>query len=378
MTERTVRFRRSFLLLLALGVSAVFLYMIRDYLMPLLLAAVFSGLVMPVCRRIQGRVGGRKAVAAALTLLLLLVAVGLPLVGFVAVVVAAAIEVTTDSVPWIQEAIRQPSGVLERAYVAVPRLRGLDPYRGQILTRVAAVAENAGNFLLRSMSALTGGTFGFLLGLFVMLYAMFFFLIGGGRTLDKVLAYVPLPPEDKERLVGRFLSVARATIKGSLVVGLVQALLAGLAFWAAGIGAAAFWATIVFVLSMLPGIGAPLVWVPAAIYLAATGRVGAAIALAAWCTLVVGTIDNVLRPRLVGGDTRMPDLLILVSTLGGLTLFGAAGIIVGPIIAALFITVWEIYGAAFQDLLAGGTAPAGPAAAPEGERIPSRLPPPGA
>ena len=233
----------------------------------------------------------------------------------------------------------------------------LDPYREQIVTRAAALAETAGNALVRNLSAITGGTFGFLLGFFVLLYAMFFFLIGGRATLDRVLSYIPLPSADKERLAGRFLSVARATLKGTLVVGLVQAVLTGLALWIAGIGAAAFWATIVFVLSVLPGIGAPIVWVPAVIYLAATGRIGAAIALAAWCAAVVGTIDNLLRPRLVGEDTQMPDLLILVSTLGGITLFGAAGLIVGPIVAALFITVWEIYGTAFHDVLA--TSPGG-------------------
>lgn len=364
MSEKTARFRRTFLLLLAVGVSAIFLFMIRDFLMPLLLAAVFSGLANPLFVRVQRRVGGRRAVAAALTLTLLLLAVGLPLAGFVGVVAAAAIEVATDAAPWIQENVRRPSDLIEKAYQLVPRLRELDPYREQIVTRAAALAETAGNALVRNLSAITGGTFGFLLGFFVLLYAMFFFLIGGRATLDRVLSYIPLPSADKERLAGRFLSVARATLKGTLVVGLVQAVLTGLALWIAGIGAAAFWATIVFVLSVLPGIGAPIVWVPAVIYLAATGRIGAAIALAAWCAAVVGTIDNLLRPRLVGEDTQMPDLLILVSTLGGITLFGAAGLIVGPIVAALFITVWEIYGTAFHDVLA--TSPGGAGAGGSG------------
>lgn len=359
MNEKTQRFRRAFLMMLAVTVTGIFLYMIRHYLMPLLLAAVFSGLSMPLFLWWERRVGGRKAIAAALTLLVLLLAVALPLAGFIGLVVSAAIEIATDAAPWIQETVRQPSAFLERIYETVPRLRDLDPYRGEILTRVAGIAEKVGNVLVRNLSAITGGTFGFLLGFFVLLYAMFFFLIGGRATLDRVLAYVPLPKDDKERLAGRFLSVARATLKGTLVVGLVQAVLTGVALQLAGIRAAAFWSTLVFVLSVLPGVGAPLIWVPAVIYLAATGRGGAAIALAAWCAAVVGTIDNLLRPRLVGSDTQMPDLLILVSTLGGLTLFGAAGLIVGPIVAALFITVWEIYGVAFRDVLGSESAPAG-------------------
>jgi predicted PurR-regulated permease PerM len=220
--------------------------------------------------------------------------------------------------------------------------------------------------VVHGLSTVTGGTFGFLLGFFVFLYAMFFFYLGGGAALERVLSYVPLPRADKELLVDRFLSVARATLKGTLVVGLVQAALTGGALAIAGIPASAFWATLVFVLSVLPGVGAPLVWVPAAIYLAATGRSGAAIALSIWCAAVVGTIDNLLRPRLVGGDTQMPDILILISTLGGITLFGAAGLIVGPIVAALFITVWEMYGSGFRELLAPPGAASGAGGATQG------------
>ena len=211
--------------------------------------------------------------------------------------------------------------------------------------------QRAGGFLFQSLSSLTGGTFHFLLSFFILLYAMFFFLKGGTGTLDKTLAFFPLPEEDKRRLVNRFVSVARATIKGTLVVGFVQAALGGLAFWLAGIEAVAFWSVLMFILSVLPGIGAALVWVPAVIYLLVVDRTGAAIALAIWCAAVVGTVDNFLRPTLVGKDTQIPDLLILIGTLGGLTLFGAAGLILGPIVVALFITIWEIYGGAFRDLL---------------------------
>jgi predicted PurR-regulated permease PerM len=192
---------------------------------------------------------------------------------------------------------------------------------------------------------------GFLFQLFVMIYAMFFFLVGGRGILDKALVYIPLPGADKDLLVDKFISVARATIKGTFVVGLGQGGLAGLAFAVVGIHGAAFWGTIMVVLSIIPGIGTALIWVPAVVYLFVVGKTGLAIGLAVWCALVVGTVDNFLRPKLVGADTKMPDLLILLSTFGGLSMFGAVGLILGPIIAALFIAVWQIYGAAFGDLL---------------------------
>jgi predicted PurR-regulated permease PerM len=136
-----------------------------------------------------------------------------------------------------------------------------------------------------------------------------------------------------------------------LVIGAVQGGLAGLAFAVIGIQGSAFWGTVMAVLSIIPGVGTALVWVPAAIWLFANGSEGAAIGLTLWCVAVVGTVDNVLRPYLVGRDTQMSDLLIMLATLGGLFLFGAVGIIVGPLIAALFVTVWEIYGESFADYL---------------------------
>lgn len=366
MTAAPQRFRRVFLLALALFVSALFLYMIRAYLLPIFLAAVAAGLATPLFEGLSRRVGRRRSLAAALTITILFLAIALPLAAFIGVVTAAGLDVATQAVPWVKQAVQEPGELVERAYTAVPRLRELEPYRGEILARAGDAMQKLGNAFVKNLTAITGGTLRSILGFFVLLYAMFFFLVGGRGILDGVLAFLPLPAADKERLVDRFLSVAKATLKGTLVVGLVQAVLAGAAFAIVGVGGAAFWATLVFVLSVVPGIGAPLVWVPIAIYLASTGQGAAALGLSLWCALVVGTIDNVLRPRLVGGDTKMPDLLILVSTLGGISLFGAAGLIVGPIIAALFLTVWEIFGAAFQDVLSDALQPAPPDAGAAG------------
>jgi predicted PurR-regulated permease PerM len=153
--------------------------------------------------------------------------------------------------------------------------------------------------------------------------------------------------------VEKFVSVSRATLKGTVIIGVIQGTLAGMALAVAGIQGAAFWGTIMTVLSIIPGVGTALVWLPAAIFLMATGSVASGVVLIVFCGAVVGSVDNFLRPRLVGKDTQMHDLLILFSTLGGLLLFGVVGFILGPILAALFVTVWDIYGAAFRDMLPG-------------------------
>ena len=153
------------------------------------------------------------------------------------------------------------------------------------------------------------------------------------------------------QVLERLRSVTRATLKGTLVIGVIQGTLAGIGLWFAGLGSAAFWGTIMAVLSIVPGIGAALVWGPAVIYLFIIGQKLTAALLLIWCSAVVGTIDNMLRPRLVGKDAKMPDLLILIGTLGGLFLFGPVGFIIGPLICGLFLTVWEIYGVTFKDVL---------------------------
>ena len=152
-------------------------------------------------------------------------------------------------------------------------------------------------------------------------------------------------------MLDKFTSVTRATLKGTAVIGVLQGGLAGFAFWVVGIPSAVFWGAIMAVLSIIPGIGTALVWGPAVIILAAGGSYMKAGGLGIFCAVVVGSIDNLLRPILVGKDTQMHELMIFFGTLGGIVMFGVVGMIIGPIVAALFITIWEIYAVAFKDLL---------------------------
>ena len=184
-----------------------------------------------------------------------------------------------------------------------------------------------------------------------MLYTMFFFLRDGPRLLKGALAQLPMTGGEKEQMLEKFVSVTRATLKGTVFIGIAQGVLGGLAFWAAGIDGAIFWGTVMTVLSIIPGIGGALVWIPAAIILMTTGEVWRGLALAAFCGLVIGSVDNLLRPMLVGRDTQMHELLIFFSTLGGLMMFGVMGFIVGPILAALFVTVWGMFATAFRSSL---------------------------
>jgi predicted PurR-regulated permease PerM len=350
------QFRKRFLLWLVIGVSVVFLAMIRHFLITILLAAIFAGLFHPFYRWVLSKLRGRQAAASVITLLCVLLLIVIPLSGFLGLVASQAIEVSQAARPWIEAQLEQTNrleDLIGRIPLIdrIPFLENLLPGHDEIAARVGEAAGYAGTFLVNSLASATRGTVNFLLQLFILLYAMFFFLIDGRQILDRILYYVPLSPEDEENLVHRFTSVTRATLKGSLVIGVIQGALGGLAFWLGGVGGPAFWGTVMAVLSVIPGVGAALVWVPAVVWLILTGEMGAAIGVGIWCAVVVGTVDNFLRPRLVGRDAKMSDLMILLSTLGGIFLFGAVGFIVGPIVAAIFVAVWDLYGQAFREIL---------------------------
>jgi predicted PurR-regulated permease PerM len=253
--------------------------------------------------------------------------------------------------------------LLEQEISRHPTLQELLPHQAEVMAKVGQLAAAAGAFVAAQMTALAKGTAGFFMLLFIMLLAMFHFLIDGQSILDAALRHTPLTSEDKSRLLGTFASVGRATVKGTLVIGILDGALAGLALWVAGIDGALFWAAVMTVLSVIPGIGTGLVWIPAVVFLAIDGRIAAAAGVMVWCGVIIGLVDNVVRPKLVGKDTKMPDLLILLTTLGGLAVFGIPGLLVGPIIGALFMTVWQRWGAATDE--ARGNAAV--VAAPDGD-----------
>jgi predicted PurR-regulated permease PerM len=345
--------RTAFVLLLVVAVTVLFLAVTWPFFKPLLLAALLAGLFHPLYRWIRRLVGGRASLGAAATLLALLV-LGLgPISAFLGIVVQQALTMSDQAIPWLSQHLGAASAfnVNEWLVQRFPALAKYMPSQEQLLEQVGAVAKTAGAFLVTFASRMTATTAGFLLNLFVMLYAMFFFFRDGDKILERIFYYTPLSDEDETRMLTQFASITRATVKGTLVIGIIQGALAGIAFWVAGIEGAALWATIMTILSIIPGVGAALVWVPAVIILFATGQYLTATLLAAWCAAVVGTVDNFLRPVLVGRDAKMPDLLILIGTLGGLFLFGPIGFIVGPIVCGLFLTVWDIYGATFREIL---------------------------
>ena len=344
------RVNKLVLLSVVLLISVLFLAMIRQFLMAIFLAGIFSAMTQPMFRWLKELFKGRENLASFATLLVIFLVFLLPLAGLVGIITAQAIKVGSSVTPWIQQNLG-PGGKTSSLLQDLPFYETIQPYKETIIQKAGEAVSGASNWLVNSLSDATMSTVNFMFVFFIFIYIMFFFIKDGKKLLNKILYYLPLEDRDERRMLDKFTSVTRATIKGSLVIGILQGALAGLAFWAVGIKGAVFWGTIMAVLSIIPVIGSGLVWVPAAIILAASGAYVKAAGLAVFCAIVVGSMDNFLRPRLVGRDTKMHDLFILLSTLGGISMFGVIGFIIGPITAAVFVTAWDIYGETFQDYL---------------------------
>jgi predicted PurR-regulated permease PerM len=325
--------------------------MISGFVEALLLATVFTGIVYPFYRWLQRLLGSRNTLAPLVILVVVIVVNVVPLTLLLGLVAEQAIDVTHEVKPWLEQQFSDNARVEGELPDWVPFAGKLEPFRDDILAKLAEFAGKTGVYLASTLARLSEGTVVFFLNLFIMLYAMFFFLISGPSLVEKITGYMPLSRNDKEKLLEVGLSVSRATVKGTLIIGIIQGALGGIGFAVVGIDAAVFWGAIMAVLSILPGIGAALIWAPAVVYLLLSGQTLYGLGLLVWSAGLVGTIDNFLRPRLVGRDTKMPDLLILLSTLGGLALFGASGLVLGPILAALFMAVLAIYSRVFADWL---------------------------
>lgn len=351
--DETERIRRFVLVALVGATSFLFLWMIREYLLALFVAALLAGTLHPLYLRLRARVGGRKNLAAAIILVLFSLLGLVPLAGLAALAGVQAAVLVKAAEQVARQGI-EGGPLLHRLVERFPRLALLEQYQVPLFEKLGELGNKAGTAVVGAFTAAAGETLSFFLALFVMLYATFYFLVSGRQTLKKILYLSPLPTEDEDKIVGRFLSVTRATVKGTLIVGIAQGTLGGLGLWVAGFRGAVFWAVAMTVLSVIPSVGTAIVWLPAVVYLFVVGRTVAAVLLLLWCLLCVSTIDNLLRPALVGKDTKIPDLLVLVSTLGGLVAFGIAGFVIGPLIASMFVTVWEIYGEVFSDVLPEG------------------------
>jgi predicted PurR-regulated permease PerM len=335
---------RAFLWLL-LAVSLAFAWILWPFSGAVLWAVVFAILFMRLNRRLVVATRGRPNLAALGTLTLVLVMVILPLI----VVGAMLVQEATLVYERIRSGEINFGRYARQIYEAMPAwVAGMLERAG--LADFAALQERVNESLMRGGKVLAGqalafgqNTLEFVVSFFVMLYLLFFLLRDGDALMRRIRTAIPLRREQQGALIAKFGVVVRATVKGNIVVAIIQGALGGLIFWILGINAPLLWAVVMAILSLLPAVGTALVWGPVAIYFLATGSAVKGLILLAYGILVIGLVDNVVRPILVGKDTKMPDYIVLIATLGGIAIFGINGFLIGPLIAALFIAAWDIF-----------------------------------
>jgi predicted PurR-regulated permease PerM len=360
-TPAAGKLEQTFFLLLLLAVTVLFFYLLKPLFTPVFWACAVSVLFYPVQLRLLRRWGNRPNLIALTTLMLCVVVAVLPML----LILSSFVQEGASLYAKIDSGEINPEDYVDRMQAALPFLRRLLDWMGMdmdsLKQQTSTGALAASSFVAQNVLSLGQSTFRFFLSLGLMLYMTFFLLRDGSHLVDLIARALPLGAERERLLFSKFAEVTRATVKGNLVVAIVQGALGGIIFRVLDIPAPIMWGVAMAMLSLIPAVGAGLIWLPFAIYLFTVGEVDSALVLALYGLMVIGLADNILRPLLVGHDTKLPDWLVLLSTLGGLVMFGINGFVMGPLIAALFLVIWQIFSRDYNhDELRGGEAEAVP------------------
>ncbi|MCQ9615956.1 AI-2E family transporter [Paenalcaligenes niemegkensis] len=349
MTTENSLFFRSFLLLLAI-VTLAFLWLLAPFYGAIFWGVILAIIFAPLQRKLLTKTKGKKTLSALISLLIIVLIVIIPLIlitGALAQEVATLYKLMERGDLNLGYYLEQVLNVLPQSVQSgVDTLLGGD--LAQLRDRFSDFALSSGQFLTKQAVSIGSNTFQFLVSLAIMLYLLFFLLRDGTQLARHCRQLVPLSDDQKSHLMRKFTTVVRATVKGNIAVAATQGALGGIIFFILGIQGALFWGVLMAILSLLPAVGAALIWAPVAIYFFATGSIVQGVILAAFGVFVIGLIDNILRPILVGKDTKIPDYIILISTLGGISIFGLNGFVIGPLIAAIFMASWDLFPSAIK------------------------------
>lgn len=348
---QSTRFSRYFVLALLLLTTFLFLNMVKLFFLPVTMAAVFTTLFYPLYRWLLRLFKNRRGLSAIVCCFVLLIGLMLPLVLVGNLVTREAIHFYQTAEGRIKEMVEKgesgPLGALKRSdWVRRFQLDKLDWQ-----STWQQLAGKAGGLLATAVSRTSGGAVIVVANVFATLFIMFYFFRDGESLIHRLKYLIPLDDRHKEAIMARFASVSRASIKGTLLIGLIQSLIGAVTLWIFGVGSPILWGVVMMVLSIIPLLGAWLVMHTAALIQILMGNVGKGIAIFLITVFIISTIDNYLRPRLVGHFTGMHDLIIFFSAIGGLATFGPTGFIVGPVIAAFFVTIIDIYSIEFKTQL---------------------------
>jgi predicted PurR-regulated permease PerM len=342
---------RYFIAALIIMLAVLMMPMAKIFAIPLLLATTFATLFHPFYKLLTKLFWGRKTLGAIACCLSLVFCVLIPtyFVGYL--ITRQAIDLYATAEPKVLDIIQKgDEGLLGQIktsrYLAWVHITNFD-WRSSLQEGIKT-GTKMGTYIVNKTSV---GLFGALANIFIMLFTMFYLFIDGEAFIRRLRYLSPLRTEYEDIIFTRFLQISRGTVKATLIIGLVQGSLGSLTLLIFGVQSWLLWGVVMVVLSIVPLLGTWLVLIPAAIIQALLGNVWQGVAIFLISTLIISNIDNLIRPRIVGQEAKMHDLLIFFATIGGIAAFGIMGFIVGPVIAALFVAIIDIYGKEFQEYL---------------------------
>jgi len=333
---------RHFIFFIFLGiVSFGFLTVLKPFFYPLFWASILASIFYPLYKKINKKLKVPN-LSASITLVACFLTIVLPLVVISTLVVKEASDIYDIATNHTEDISRSIDSFLDKA-THEPILMKLNIDKNLVLSRLPQTAQDITGFLLSSAKDFTQNSLVFVIMFAISFYAMFFFVRDGEKLLKEVMHLCPLGDKYEKKLYEKFTSTVNATIKGTMITGFIQGLLGYFMFAVAGVKGAAIWGVLMVIMASIPAIGCYFIWLPVAIGELIMGNINTGIAMILFGTFVIGTIDNLIRPILVGKNTQIHPLIVLFSTLGGIATFGISGFIIGPVIASLFLAFWDMY-----------------------------------
>ena len=322
-------------------VTILFLYLLKPFFFPIFWAAVIAGVFRPLYSRINRKLN-RPNLSTAILFFLIALIILLPagIVGTLAFneslrLYAALAPDTRHMDQNFQHLINTIAGN------SIARLFHIN--KALLIAKTTEVAQGITSYIFVHLKDLTQNTLGLLVKFAIMLYTLFFFVRDGDRFLRMAMKVLPLGLGREKFLYERFIVTARSTLKVTLIIGGIQGALGGIVFWVTDVEGALIWGLLMILMAIVPVVGCSIIWAPAGILMLMTGHIWEGILILAVGFLVISTVDNLLRPILIGKDVEMHPLLIFLSTLGGIILFGFSGFVIGPVVTSLLIALWEMY-----------------------------------
>ncbi len=352
MSHSSLRISRYTILGLLALVSVGVYPVIKIFIIPVILATTFTTLFYPLYKRLLVLFGGKRPLASITACLILFLCLVIPSYIVMHMVVIEMMRFYHTAEPMLREAVEQGSD--SRLFVAVrgfPPLRWLEATDINLVTLFGDTMKNLLALTSKLINKTSAGFFGLFTTVIIMLFTMFYFFMDGEALVRRIKFLSPLRDDYEDLIISRFLLISRATVLGTVIIGITQGTLGALTLLAFGIKSWLLWGVVMVFLSLIPMVGAWMVLIPAGLFQLATGSIWQGIGILVVSMVVISNIDNFIRPRLVGKEAKLHDLIIFFSSLGGIAAFGVMGFIVGPVIAALFISVLDIYSTEFEQQL---------------------------